>query len=230
MVKKNLLLIIFTIYSINAFSFDFEAYLQKHQNDSNDVFLEQFPYSEYISVYQIDNISLLEKHRKQIYKIGKNGDDFLFNVFDQYIKQFKFNSDSLVQLSSLIEIGIIFINTDKSIIDSTNIYMDIGDNILQKSVYFIEAQINANNLDVSDNDVRYLINKLEKNGFLIKFDMSDTAKIILHIKNGDWNYLWKKFKSRCYDNRYLCSIFSLFVITILIILIRKLKNEKTNLK
>jgi len=225
MTKKILLLTIFAIYTITAFSFDFNNYLQKHENDSNKIFLKQFPYSEYLSAYQIDNFSILEKHRKKIYRIGGNGDDFIFNVFEQYIKEYKFNSDSLVQLSSLIQLGIIFLNTDESISDSTNIYIDIGDNILQKSVYFLENEIKADNLSVSANEVNYLIGKLNKNGFMIKFDMPISDKIILHIKNGNWSYLWKKFKSRCYDNRYSCVGITIILLLILTLLILKFNKK-----
>ncbi len=225
MTQKIVLLIVFSINFISAFSFNFENYLKKHTKDSNEIFLAQFPYSEYLSTYQIDNFSTIEKHRKQIFKINKNGDDFIYKIFEQYIKSFNFNSDSLIQLTSLIQTGIIYLNTNTVITDSTYIYVDIGDYILQKSVYFIEEEIRNNNLSVSNSQVKFLINKLEQNKFMVKYDMSDYDKIILHFKKGNWSYLWKKFKSRCHDNKYLCAGIAIILILISVIFIQKLKKR-----
>ncbi len=225
MKKKILLLILFSIHFFSAFSFEFDEYLKKHKNDNNKIFLKQFPYSKYLSAYQIDNFSILEKHRKQIFKTGKNGDDFINIVFKQYIKAYNFNSDSLIQLTSLIQIGIIYLNTNENITDSTYIYTNIGDYILQESVYFIEQEIKNNNLEVSNPQVKFLIDKCDRNGFMVKYDMPDSDKIILHIKNGNWDYLWKKLRSRCYDNRYSCIGIAIILFLILTIFIRKFKNK-----
>ncbi len=226
MAKKILLLTFISINFVSAFAFNFDNYLQKHKNDSNSLFLKQFPYSDYLSAYRIDNLSSLEKHRQQIIVINKSGDDFIRTVFEQYIKSFNFSADSLLKLTALIQTGINYLNINETVIENSYAYVDAGDYILQKSVYFIEKEIKNNKLQVSNPQVKFLINKLETVGFMIKYDLSDGDKIVLNVKEGNWNYLWRKLKNRCYDNKYLCISVGIILMLFLIILVKKLRKRE----
>lgn len=203
----------FWVQLTTVFSFDFEQYVVQHEADNDSLFLAQFPFFKYLSVYEIDNLALLEKHRKKLIATGKNGDDFIFTLIDKYIANYNFSVDSLSQLSSLIQVGIFYLNLDMTIIDSTFVYNNIGDHIIQQSIYFIENEIDAGNLDPDAPELIFLMRKCEKSGYFITYSMSDWEKIILHIKNRNWNYLGHKFKARCYSYSSVCILLAVIIIS-----------------
>ena len=230
MKKKIFFLILLSIQFLVAFSFDFEQYIINHKNDSCDVFIKDFPYTNYLSVYQIDNIAILEKHRKNIVAIGQNGDDFIYSLFENYIKQNPFSSDYLIQLTATIQLGIVYLNTDKNIFVNTSIFSAVGDLLISESVHFIEKELENGNMKINDPNIEYLIAKVEKNNFFVKYTIPDSNKFFYHLKNKNWSYLWTKAKSRCKDHKYVCGTILILFITLTFFIFRKILKRKNNKK
>lgn len=208
-------------------SFDFDQYLLSHKNDSTQQLLDSFPYEAYLGTYSIDNIAVLESHRKMLHNNAIDGDDFVYELFGQFMELNPLDYKNIAVISSMVELGIVYRNIDKTIIESTSIYKTVGRGILKKTSSYIEQEIKNKHLDPNDIEIEYLIRKLDQNKFIIDIQPSDIKKAMDRIKDGDWEYLGRKFKSRFSDKKHIyIPVLSIVFIMIGVFIYKKINKIK----
>lgn len=212
---------------LNVYSFNLDEYLKLCNDSTNKKYKIKFPYNKYISEYGINNIYKLERHRKILKQYGINADSIIFYIYKTYLNN-RIDTACLAHLSSTIELGIVFMKSNGIITDSTYIYENIGDYIISKCVYSLEKKLKNKEYYITDENIKYLIVKLEKNGFLIKYDKPDSEKFWMHVKNGNWKYLCSKIQSRCYDYRYICVTIIISFIILILIAIKFIRKKNKN--
>ena len=116
--KKIFLPILFLfVFLEQALCFDMQAYIKQHSNQNWQVFLESFPYHEYLKTVDFANFQTIQRDRYFVWKFlseaggSKEADGFLYYLADNYLRQYPI---SVSQLDARISIGEAYLNPEKS--------------------------------------------------------------------------------------------------------------------
>ena len=199
-----LTLLCFCFCCSSLYSLDLYAYCQKTIEESDQLFLENFPFSEYLENFNWKNIKKLEEHRILLNENGRNGSNFLFKLSEVYLKSNPPKLDNLTDLGQKIKIGETFLYLENFLPD---IYPAIGDYMLSETASVVEKGVAEKKVNPENPEFLYIINRLQENSYFIDLPTSNYKKFVYHAKEGNWIYIWSRVK-----NRYLLEFIILLVV------------------
>lgn len=104
-------------------------------------------------------------------------------------------------------------------------YHIFGDAVLSKSAILLEEGIRNGNFNPKKDNVKSLIKLLESNKYYIRIDMTDFEKGIMHLKKGNFNYLFDRLNNRLnphWNKITTCTAILLILVVSLILFSKKL--------
>ncbi|GEM_PF-6250818 len=220
MYKKFFLIFLFGFIFLYSFGnkFDMKFYLDSTKKESNEKFALQFPYKNYLSKIFLENIGLIESHRKMIKSFGRNDTAFLRNLFRTYWESDSLDVNNFSDMCSKIQLGIFYFRLGDSICEG--LYENRGAFLLSKYSERVEKAILCKELDKNAAETRILLEMLGRNQYLIRVPISNWEKIILNIKLGKWSYIFGRAKMWISDNPIKFSVILIFGLTFGFFLIR----------
>lgn len=231
---KKLLLSIFILLVYSSFGFDMQAYVNQHKNQNLQVFLDNFPYNQYLETVAFTDFPRIQEDRYIVWKNIKDangrqdGDIFLYRLADEFLKQYPV---TLAQLSKKIAIGEAYLSPTKKLSNPSQPYLDknhffklntneayqiVGYYILSKVAETIEKEHRKNKFNQNDSlNITYL-KRLKNNKVLVSFEESSTKKIIANIKQGKFDYVIDRFQQSI--KSFICGL-GIFIWLIVVALV-----------
>ncbi|MEN8218031.1 MAG: hypothetical protein ABFS56_17010 [Pseudomonadota bacterium] len=176
-------------------SFDLKSYYGKNRSQSNEKFLQKFPYKKYLQKVSFTNFKILQKHRNYLNKKQGIGDDFLYYLGENFINLYPVY---LSQLKAKIGIGEAYISSRKKLISrrANEAYEIIGYYILGKVARKIEQAIKSGNFDQKQQDNKQLIERLKRNRTYLSIEQSTFEKLFKNMKKGNFEYILDRVQKK----------------------------------
>lgn len=172
---------------------NFEQEVVKRLHLSSEEFIEQFPYKDYLAKYPINNIILLESHRYFLENQNIDSDDFIEALINCHVEMVSFDFIRGDSIKKLIQTSEILSHSKSYLPDSVSIYMVASDIIFEAIADTLETMIKEKTLDMDDFNVKYIIQRLIDNQYVIALPPNNWEKFWKYIKEGRWEYIWHKF-------------------------------------
>lgn len=187
---------------------DLYNYCSVNNEQTDEAFLNQFPYLEYLKEFSIKNLNVLEEHRQYLSENGRDGDNFLFNLCETYLEVHPVDPTDLQDTKEKIKIGETFLRLDGVL---SSVYPAMGDFLLSMVAEAVQEGIQNEQLNPRQFDVKYLVERLEDNLYVIDIPLSNKAKFLLHAKKGNWGYIWSRVRARYLEEFILLLTIGIFV-------------------
>lgn len=192
-----LLLLLFASCQMMAQSTFMKQYYAQHYSEPLDVFVQNFPYANYLDEVAFTDFKTLQTDRYFLWKKKGDGDDFLYYLGENFIKYYPVE---LNHLEKKIEIGEAFLNPNKGFNRPVDeIYQIIGYFILSKVAHQIEEAIKKDDFNQHKSRNQKLIKRLEANKVYLSVEESTSSKLFKNLKQGNFIYIfdriWLRFKA-----------------------------------
>jgi hypothetical protein len=187
-------------------AFDIPVYYQQNYGNtfsSAQEFYQKFPFDQYLKQTSLTDFAALQKDRFFLYTKFGDGDEFLYHLTEQFLKLYGLpNVPTPAELNGKIDIGELFLNSNKGFNRQVNeIYVIIGYFILGNVAQKISQQIHSKKYDETESERARIIQRLAKDRVYISRQESTSNKIISHLKNGDWRYLWDRLRVKIHGHK-----------------------------
>lgn len=189
-----LLCLVFAMsFSQCLMALDLYNYCSINNEQSDEAFLNDFPYLEYLEKFSLQKLDILEQHRQYLAENGRDGDHFLFKLCETYLSANPVDIDNPGDLKAKIQMGETFLRLDGVL---SGVYPAMGDYLLSTVTDAVQHGIKEKQLNPKKFDVKYILTRLEDNLYAVDVPMSNKDKFILHAKQGNWSYIWSRVRSR----------------------------------
>jgi hypothetical protein len=179
--------------------FDIVDYANQNAALTQEEFLNQFPYKNYLKAVPFTDFKTLEMHRDSLNADTLRqglGDEFLYALGDNFLKIYPISA-SLQQLNAKIAIGEKYLSKKTDITGADGeIYQLIGYFLLGKVAQRIEVEFKAGKFDITQPDNEAIIARLARNKVFLSIDKSDWDKMLAAVQKGQWNYIWDRVNKK----------------------------------
>jgi hypothetical protein len=179
--------------------FDMTDYQSQNGQLTQDEFLNQFPYKNYLKNVPFTDFKILEMHRDSLNADTLRqglGDEFLYALGDNFLKIYPVIATTQ-QLNAKISIGEKYLSKKANIRgQDAEIYQLIGYFILGKVAQKIENEFKSGKFDLTQPENEAIINRLSKNKVFLSIDKSDWDKMLAAVQEGQWNYIWDRVNKK----------------------------------
>jgi len=214
-----------------------KTYVRKHSDQNLKVFLENFPYDEYLKTVGFTDFATIQEHRYFIQRFikdeegNKDGDVFLYYLADKFLSKYPVTAN---QFDKNILIGEAYLNSTKTLSNpsqtgleynvyyktkTNEAYQIIGYFILSKVAEKIKEEERNDNFDKDDLKNKSYLDRLNKNKVYVSFEESSVSKIFANLKPDKLKYLWGRFIIKVKPVICYLGIVSWFTIVFLIVLL-----------
>ena len=150
-------------------------YYSSHNYLNYQAFVSDFPYKKYLDSVSFTDFKTIQSDRYFIYKKYNQGDLFIYNLAENFIKLYPV---SVKDFDSKTTIGESYLNRNKGFHPSVNIiYQIVGYYLLGKVATKIEYVISKDSFDVNLPLNQQLIKRLETNKVFISQKESGYQKL-----------------------------------------------------
>jgi hypothetical protein len=213
---------------LNASSFDM-ATLKEVEFE---LFLDTFDYQSYFKKVNPSDINFLEADRQALNQMGLDGNQFIWQAFEFYSKNLKLDFENNTYIvKEAVRLGEIMFHSQNYLPDSVYIYTAVSDLIFETIAKSLEGSIESGKFDKNDFHVRYMVNRLCDNQYCINISTPNWEKLLYHIDERDWAYIWDK-STGTYLKEFLIALVSGISIFILfmwgVVRIYKKRKKKNN--
>jgi hypothetical protein len=189
--KRLLLFTLFIFIWTNGFSFDLNKYLSKTSSFSNDEFIKNFPYSEYLKSVEFTDFKTIQHHRYLIYKyrdVNDNiGDRFVYQLAEKFLAYYPINQTTLKLQVNIAES---YLRAQPNINDNANqIYKITGYYLLGQIARRIESDMQHNKFDPKKAENLSLIKRLNGDNVSVSIEPSKVDKVMSNVKSGNYSYI-----------------------------------------
>ena len=172
-----------------------KTYYSNHNYLTYEAFVSSFPYKNYLDSVNFTDFQTIQADRYYIYQRYNEGDLFIYNLGENFIKLYPV---SIKDLDSKTTIGESYLSMNKGFHPGVNIiYQIVGYYILGRVAIKIEDEISNGNFDVNLQSNQQLIKRLETNKVFISQKESTFQK----IQNRNIKYtlkrIWEKVLEFC---------------------------------
>jgi len=206
---KRILLTYFLFFSVsNVGAFDMAKYLNNTATVSNERFIREFPYINYLKAVEFTDFKTLQYHRYLIFKKRDHndniGDRFIYKLTEKFIQYYPIQTDLLEQKISIAEF---FLKAHPNKNSSANdVYRITGYYLLGQIVRKVEKDIKNKKINVKDDRIKIIIARLNKNNVNISIEVSKVEKVLKSVKKGDYKYLGNRLSLKIKEYLYPLSI------------------------
>lgn len=191
--RHLLLLFLFFGNAVLGISADFQFHPDSLKGKSTKRFLQYFDYDAYFSKVSLENIALLEAHKRHLNQAGIDGEEFILAAFERYVQQHPFDFQNQIEaIKKLIALGELLTHAQNYIPDSAATYLMLSDLIFGTIADTLETLIDTEKVSPHDFSVRYCVRRLCDNQYCIHIATSNFTKLGYYIQAGEWAYIWQK--------------------------------------
>ena len=216
--QKNKLLLAFFFCSFvfsPCFAFEgMESYLQENEALSEEEFWNIFPFEAYLELTPITDYQALEQDRKLLNDKGRAGDKFISQLGEKYLTTRPIDLTNFKQTKNTIEVGWLYLHALPQLTPKHDMSFDIlGDYLLSQIAERVEKEIKTGTLPTDNWQTRFYVQRLQDCSYFIDIPKSDVSKLLFHVQNQNWAYIWSRVRSR-YLTEFLlalCLPLALFV-------------------
>jgi len=202
--KKTVLLLLLISFSTGIYSFDMDKYLRQNSLQSNEQFIDEFPYQSYLKDVEFTDFKQLQYDRYSIYRkrdINDNiGDRFIFKLAETFIKLYPIDDATLMAKLSIAESFI----RDKSYFNSgvNEIYKITGYYLMGQVARKIENNINSKKVSLAKYEKDGVIKRLKDSDVNISIKVSSVDKAIANVKKGNFEYIYDRVVLRIKEHLF----------------------------
>ncbi|MFY0606395.1 MAG: hypothetical protein JXR10_06765 [Cyclobacteriaceae bacterium] len=184
-----LTLFLFCVNSASA-QFDMKSYYAQHRHETEQQFLDRFPYAEYLKVTSFIDFKTLQAHRYYLWSQRRTniGDLFLCHLAERFLQYYKIY---LHRTEDHLQIGEAFISPKRNLFnDKVNeLYQLIGYHLLSQVAETIEAGIKNGEFSKYSPGNQLIIDRLEQNKIYVNEQPSTWEKVLSNVAKGNFSYL-----------------------------------------
>jgi hypothetical protein len=215
---------------LNASSFDMTIL----EEVEFELFLDTFNYQTYFEKVNPSDIDFLESDRQTLNLLGIDGNQFIWKAFEFYTENLKLDFDNNTYIvKEAVRLAEIMFHSQNYLPDSVYIYTTVSDLIFETIAKSLEGSIESGEFDKNDFHIRYMASRLCDNQYCIDISTSNWEKLLYHIKEGNWAYIWDK-STGTYLKEFLIALISGTLVFILfvwgIISIYKKRKKKNDVQ
>ena len=168
--------------------------IEESQKASQDQFLNTFPFEKYLDQHQgiTSKIKLLETHRNLVNKIGFDGQDFIFKLFQVKLNKMTFDCKKIESLKPIFAQTEILFHSKSYLADSILVYGAASSLFLETIADSVQSKLYAKILDPKDYSTHYLITRLGAYKYHVDVPTSNFTKLYSYFMEGRWGYIWEK--------------------------------------
>lgn len=182
-----------------AFALDMKEHCLANAHASDQQFLNTFPYDQYIRVTDRNPLTTVLHDYETLITVGrKNVTEQLFYDADEfYMKSQSIDVTNLPKLLSQLQLAEQFLHYPAKGDSSLSfITQRIGDRFFSAAAYHMEEGIANGKINKDDPIFDQLMVVLQRNHYTPNIPTSNAQKFWNHAKEGDWSYLWNRFRTR----------------------------------
>lgn len=188
--KKLMTLCLLLCVAASVWALDLPQYIDEKSTQSQDEFLEKFPYKTYLQQISLSEVDELEKQRQQLKAAQRDGDKFLYLLGQEYIATY---TKSLASLTDMVHLSQLYVEQAEHS-DDGMIYELLANLMLEEVAHQVEVQIETGQLDKHDKAVKNIISVLKTHQFIINIPQSKWEKLQYHITQGNWAYIFNRLQ------------------------------------
>ena len=175
-----------------ASAFDFAGYVATHKHQALDVFIQNFPFDEYLKTVKFTDLARIQNDRMLLWQTFGDGDIFVYHLGDRFIADYPVGS-KLAEIDRKITIAEFYLRRQPGFNQGTGeIYRIIGFYILGRVAERLEQEIRSERLDADHRQVRSAIRRLEANKVFVPIEESAAMKVLTNIRQGNVRYLYNR--------------------------------------
>jgi hypothetical protein len=226
--RTALLALVAISCSIAGKSMNLEAHCKAYRQLTDDQFFEQFPYAEYLDTPLNDPLSKLIQDRAVLSLQGRGevADFVLFEATDRYLAQAPIDVSNLHGLQAQLSIAEDFLKPQADSALSL-IANSIGDRIFGTAAYRIEEGFANGKVEKDDPAFLAVLEVLTRNKYTPNIPASNTEKLLRNAQEGNWAYIWDRFKTRYLKDALLVLSLALNGLLLLRPLLRALRRKRS---
>ncbi|MEM1321552.1 MAG: hypothetical protein AAGG75_14945 [Bacteroidota bacterium] len=192
---KLLLLLLFSslAFAAQAGQFKIVPYAEQFDELSDSAFFQQFPFAEYLQKNAPLRLKHLEADRKYLENRGRDPEEFLIQLIEKYKISNTLMVNDLSAYFETIRLAESF-HAVKGVLPI--IYPILADELFSNCSKTLQQQIADDQLSKHDEEVKYLIRRLEENQYMVNVEMSTWEKFTMNFWAGNWGYILDRFSTR----------------------------------
>lgn len=199
---KKLVLVFFYMWALGLVgmnasllqALDLQQYLVRHQHQNDAQFLEDFPYQKYQDQKINISLNVLEADRQLLNELGRPGDKFLYNYYQQIRLSPSENIQHLWKRFEQAEAVLRYAQTQPDAM----VYEIIAQSLMENIAQELEDGIKAATFNKRGALEKKLIQHLQNQQFFINIPKSNWEKLQYHVSEGNWTYIadrvWKEYR------------------------------------
>ena len=181
------IILISCLHGVGIAQSDFmKSYYSSHSYYNYASFVSSFPYSEYLKAVNFTDFNTIQQDRFFLYQTYNDGDLFIYNLGENFIKLYPVTSNDL---DAKTTIGELYLNPNKGFLSGVNtIYEIVGYYILGRVAVKIEDEISQGKFDLKFQSNQNLLKRLEGN----KIFIAQKESTIQKITSRGYSYIFKR--------------------------------------
>ncbi|MFN8397198.1 MAG: hypothetical protein U0176_21420 [Bacteroidia bacterium] len=197
--NATLLTLLSMLLASPAFAWNISAYCTANKELDDDHFLIQFPYEDYLSNYTTSPLAQTQDCRTTLRAAGREAvaDPILYEATERFLKEHPIDATDLVRTKAELLVAETFLQfrapTDSALEFITH---SIGDRYMGAAAYHIEEALAAKQIEKEDATLQAILEILHRNQYNPNIPVSNAEKLWTNAKEGNWGYIWNRFRTR----------------------------------
>jgi hypothetical protein len=212
-----------------CFAWNIAAHCETRRALPDADFQEQFPFRECLETAQSPPKAWLLRLRAALLQAQRQdvADNILYELAEYRISTQPIDITNLPVLQTELEQAEPLLAQDTKLDSAANFILNsIGHRYYGAAAYAIEAGVTQKRLDQENPAFHAILALLKRNQYMPNIPTSNAQKFVRHLKDGNWAYIWDRFKTRYLKDALLALSLALNGIIILRYLIKKIRRRK----
>lgn len=230
--KHALLTLFCLLLAMPAIAWNLTAHCQTHKGLDDDHFLTQFPYEEYLANYTTSPLAQTLECRAALQAAGRAGiaDQILYEATERFLNEHPIDATDMERTHAELLVAESFLRLSSPTDSSLEfIARSIGDRYMGAAAYHIEESLAAKQIDKDAPDLQSILDILHRNQYNPNIPVSNAEKLWSNAKEGNWGYIWNRFRTRYLLKTVLALSLGLNFILLTRPLLRRLRRTLTSL-
>lgn len=200
---KTLNATLLTLFSLlmasHAFAWNISDHCIANKGLDDDHFLTQFPYEKYLPNYTTAPFTQTQECRTTLRTAGREAvaDQILYEATERFMKDHPIDAMDLPRTQAELLVAESFLQFKTTSDSALEFIMhSIGDRYMGAAAYHIEEALATKQIDKDDPALQATLNILHRNQYNPNIPVSNAEKLWSNAKEGNWGYIWNRFRTR----------------------------------
>lgn len=200
---KTLNATLLTLFSLlltsQAFAWNLSDHCNANKGLDDDHFLTQFPYEKYLSNYTTSPFTQTQECRTTLRNAGREviADQILYEATERFMKDHPIDATDQTRTQAELLVAESFLRFRSKADSALEFIMhSIGDRYMGAAAYHIEEALAAKQIDKDEPTLQASLVILHRNQYNPNIPVSNAEKLWSNAKEGNWGYIWNRFRTR----------------------------------